>query len=246
MSCTGKMADYKIYYFPYAGASSLTFKQWNKMFGEEIDFIAFDYPGHGKRNKEAFAESVQEICEELYELILEDNTEQMPYVLAGHCLGGIVALELYYMILEKGELSLPERLFISGHGAPDKIIDEGLTKMTSSEILEYLNKIGIVQDAMMTEEAREFTEGIYVPPIRSDAEIYCQYEWEEGRSPVLVPLTIQYGERDWKCKEEEILRWGQFAEGEIHYIKYPTGHYFITEITKQVIADMKEDILGKC
>lgn len=237
------MADYKVYYFPYAGASSLTFKKWDKLFGEDIEFIAFDYPGHGTRSKERFLEDVKEVCEELYELIVEENAEQCPYVLAGHCLGGIIAYELYYMILERGEIPLPERLFISGHGAPDKVVDEGILQMDNLEILTYLHNLGVVKDAMMEKEAIEFTEGIYVPPIRSDTKLYCDYKYLEGREELLVPLTIQYGEHDWKCPKEEVMRWEKFAS-DIHYISYPTGHYFITELTEQVIEDMRRDILG--
>lgn len=236
------MPDYKIYYCPYAGASSQTFKKWSRLFGDKVEFSAFDYAGHGEKSSEPFPETVEEICEELYQLILEDNEEDMPYVLAGHCLGGIIACELYYKIVEQGEMSLPERIFVSGHGAPDKIVDEGLLKMNDEQILSYLNELGIIDDKMLEGEIRRFTEGLYIPPIKADAKVYMNYQWDEERDKIEVPLTIQYGTLDKKCPLEEVKRWSNFVAESVHFIAYDAGHYFIVEQTEQVIADMKADI----
>ena len=234
--------DYKIYYFPYAGASSATFKKWGRLFGDTVEFIAFDYAGHGDKSSEPFSETVEEICEELYELILEDNEEEMPFVLAGHCLGGMIACELYYKILERGEMPLPERIFVSGHGAPDRLVDEGLLTMNNDEILTYFNRLGAIKDNMLEGEARKFTEGLYIPLIRADAKLYLDYQWNTGRDKMKVPLTIQYGSRDKKCPIEEVKRWTDFTTEPVHFVEYDAGHYFILEQMEKVIADMKEDM----
>ncbi len=236
------MIKHKIYYFPYAGASSSTFKRWNNLFDHEVEFIAFDYAGHGDKSDEPFSESIEEMCEELYELILEDNEEEVPYVLAGHCLGGILACELYYMIVERGEMPIPDRIFISGHGAPDKVVDEGLLGMEDEQLLCYFNQQGIIPDSMLEGEVRRFTEGLYLPPIKADANIYLNYQWNSEREKIEVPLTIQYGIKDKKCPLEEIQRWTDFTTKEVHFISYDAGHYFIMEQAKQLVEDIQKDM----
>ena len=50
----------RIYCFPYAGGSSFTFRNLSKCLSYLSDVIVLDYPGHGTRFGEKFADNMEE------------------------------------------------------------------------------------------------------------------------------------------------------------------------------------------
>ena len=83
-----------LYYYPLAGASSMTFKDIDSYFSEETKAVCLDYPGHGQRIREARAQSMEELIEDAYEHLKAERKDGAAYYLAGHCMGAIIAYEL--------------------------------------------------------------------------------------------------------------------------------------------------------
>lgn len=234
----------KLYYFPYAGASANTFQRLSAKFPQEIEFICYDYPGHGERVFEEFEKSVSGICEDMYRLILQDNKENIPFFLGGHCLGAIVAYELCHIILERNEMKLPEIVFISGHASPDKIVLENLIEKSDFELMKYLNEQGAIDEKMLNPETFNLVSGFYVAPIKADAKVYDSYCGNKLDCKINTNFVIFYGDKDWKCPEEEVIRWKEFVNGRIEFIKFHDNHYFVNSMqskyAEEIIARINE------
>jgi Predicted thioesterase involved in non-ribosomal peptide biosynthesis len=237
------MSKEKLYYFPYAGASTATFKNWNSYFGDDITFEVLDYPGHGKRVFEDYCNSVHEICDDIYSVIRKNYEEGQKYYFAGHCLGGLIIYELCQMIQDKHEMEMPNMIFASGHGAPDKVVNEGIAKMDDMTMLEYLNKQGAVDSALLDDDFRELVTDIVIPPIRKDAEVYENYTINSNYKIPKVNLSVLYGTSDWKSPMEEIQRWKDFVDGIVELYPFNGGHYFINSMTEEYLSLIKKLII---
>ena len=238
------MIKYKLFYLPYAGASTKTFKNIQNYLGDEIEAIVIDYPGHGERFCEDYVETVEEICLDTYERLKECNSEGLPYFIAGHCLGGLVAFELCHKIMELGEMALPEKIFISGHNAPDKIVEEHLNDKENSELLHYLYEQGAIGKEMLDESLLELVSGFYIPPIRRDADVYDSYICNLSRAKINVPISILYGENDWKCSMDGMKHWDDFTEKGISMVGFPENHYFVISMQSEYFTEIKNEILA--
>lgn len=62
----------RIYCFPYAGGSSFAFRNLSKCLSYMSDVIVLDYPGHGTRFGEKFADNMEELTKELANQVLID------------------------------------------------------------------------------------------------------------------------------------------------------------------------------
>lgn len=232
------MKKARLYYFPYAGASSVTYKTWGKNFDTNIEFKVMDYPGHGKRSEEPFCASAFAASKDLYQSIVKDYKKGESYYFAGHCLGALICFEVCHMLAEKQDIALPERLFLSGHGAPDKIIMEGLHKMSDEELIAYQKSVGGIPEELLKEDFIDYVKEIVLPPIRYDSKAYEEYTVKEGRDTLKVPLTVINGLNDWKSPQEEVKRWDSFSTGTIKYVNYNTNHYFINTMTQEYLNEI--------
>ena len=119
------------YYFPYAGASAMSFKNMHGYFSDDVQTVCVEYSGHGKRIESPYPVSINDIATDAFKTITATDNE-VPVYLGGHCLGAIVAYEVC-LLFKKAGISAPAKLFISGQGAPDKIISEKLQTMNEEE-----------------------------------------------------------------------------------------------------------------
>ncbi|WP_346836047.1 thioesterase II family protein [Paenibacillus polymyxa] len=236
------MSKRVLYFFPYSGASKVTFNEWKSVLEPEIEFKALDYAGHGKRRTEDYYQSVNEACIDIYESIKKDLQDYDYYYLAGHCLGAIIAIELYYHILLKKEVEQPDGIFISGQGAPDRIYGEKLSTMEDRKLLQYLHSLGSIDESMLDEELYSFVEEFVLAPVKADSMIYEQYILEADRDPIKSSMYVMYGRNDQTYAANEMNRWSKFSSKPVQYYSYEGGHYFINSHTLEYITDIKDAI----
>ena len=236
------MEKVHLYYFPYAGASSVTYKSWFKG-SDLIEFVVMDYPGHGKRNQEPLIHSANEICDDLFKKIKSRQTNGAPYFFAGHCLGALISYEICRLIERDGTIQPPQRLFLSGHGAPDKLINEGLYKMTDDDLIQYQRKVKGIPEELLGDDFIDYVKEIVLPPIRSDSEVYESYRIGDNDDIIHVPLTVINGLKDWKSPQDEVKRWNEFTSNCVDYINFDDTHYFINNRTDEYLMEIEKGIL---
>src|SRR5579872_3415037 len=88
----------------YGGGSASAFRGWEEYFPEEIGLLAIQLPGRESRFSELPLSSLPLIIEQL--LLAAVPFIEMPYVLFGHSIGGLVCFELA-RALRKHSLALP-------------------------------------------------------------------------------------------------------------------------------------------
>ena len=58
-----------LYYFPYAGATTVSFKNIENYFSDEIEPVCLEYAAHGKRIKEKNYASITELASDMADQI---------------------------------------------------------------------------------------------------------------------------------------------------------------------------------
>lgn len=232
------MEKIKLYCLPYAGASAGTFKKWNSLFNQKIQFKAVDYAGHGNRNAEDFYHNIQECCDDIYNIIKNDYKTDTPYYIMGHCMGAVLCYELCYQIEKRNEIAKPEAIFVSGHGAPDKIVNEHLSNMSKKDLTTYLYEKGAIAPEMMLDEMRELVYGFILPPVIADSNLYESYKITEDREPLNEKIIVMYGKDDYKFSAEAVKEWQHFSNKEVTFIEYNGGHYFINDLRQECAKDI--------
>lgn len=217
-------------YFPYAGASTVSFKNIATYFSEGTEVICYEYPGHGKRIEEPFAGSVTELAEEA----LSKVPEGIPVYLSGHCLGVLVAYEVSLLMRDSG-YGNAARLIISGQCPPDRIVSENLEKMTDDELLEYLAEHSLIDRAMTDPKYRKFVADLILKPIKKDSDIYNSYTYRDVQ-PLEIPVDILYGSEDGRFPVSELERWSEYTGGDVSLLRFEGDHYFLKKYEKEYFS----------
>lgn len=229
------------YYFPYAGASAMSFKNMHGYFSDDVQTVCVEYSGHGKRIESPYPVSINDIATDAFKTITATDNE-VPVYLGGHCLGAIVAYEVC-LLFKKAGISAPAKLFISGQGAPDKIISEKLQTMNEEELLQCLAERNLIDSNMLDPRFRSFVRDLIQKPIINDSIIYDNYVCSKNEK-ISTSIELLYGEDDSRYPIEDMIRWKEFTDGNIETHSFHGGHYFIRTYEKDYF-EMINNIIGK-
>lgn len=218
------------YYFPYAGASAMSFKNMAGYFVDEVDTVCIEYSGHGKRIDDPLPISVKDIAMDAFATISERN-DGLPVYLGGHCLGALAAYEVCLLSQSAG-LNAPSKLFISGQGAPDSIISEKLQSMDECELLQYLSERDLIDANLTDHRFRSFVRDLILKPIISDSVAYDDYICS-GNEKIDTSIELLYGENDSRYPVASLNRWQQFTSGNVELHSFKGDHYFIRTCEKK-------------
>src|ERR1700742_3540602 len=111
--------------FPFAGGNSYSYNFLKKLLtGTNICLERLEYPGRGKRAKDALVTKMDKLIADLLVQYQEIVGEVKPdkIVFYGHSIGSVIGLAVIHAINKRGGLPKPEMAIFSGHGGPQQTI----------------------------------------------------------------------------------------------------------------------------
>jgi len=237
---------YRLYFFPYAGGARSTFMYWKNIFAPEIELEVIELPGRGKNMMKPKYADMNEAAEDICAVIEKRQSESnVPYYMAGHCMGAVLAFETARKISERNNISVPQRIFISGHGAPDNTTPaESWKELDNKQLLEKLVATGMLPEEIL--EMPELAE-MLAENTHDDSVLYENYIYDISRPPLDVKLSVFAADDDEKVTFEDAERWKDFVSAPPQMIKCSGGHYFLkngneyTDTVKKIIFDEWSD-----
>ncbi len=224
----------RLYCFSYAGGSAHAYASWQAALGPEIEVAAVQLPGRGARMREAPYTSMAALVPALAQHVLlrQDRT---PFAFFGHSMGALVALELA-RFCARHQLSMPERLIVSGATAPQR---RGAPRMLHALDDEALIDALRDYDGSPPEVLahRELME-LLLPMIRADFALIENYVYRPGRL-LEVPVTVFVGENDGHAALEHASDWQKETSGPCNVHPFPGGHFFINSARDAVLAVLR-------
>ena len=225
----------QLFCFTFAGGTAAFFNQLEDHCKGDIEFIKLEYSGHGDRMKEPLCHSFGEISEDLYKVIRE-KYKGGDYALMGYSMGSFSVVDMYYYILQKKEMELPKRLFVSAHAPKNRIDFLGLSKEERDERAKLRTiEFGAVPERLINNAS--FWR-LYLPIYRTDYEIISDYRIDKWKEKISVPMTVFYSEEDTPLAE--LKEWEKYISNGIEYIRYSGPHFFINEYAKDMMKVIEE------
>lgn len=225
----------RLFCMPYAGGSSLTFRDWGQALPREVDVCAVQLPGRGARHFDPLFTRMEPLVRSLGEELLPFLDR--PYALFGHSMGALIAFELW-RFLRRAAARQPALLLVSGGRAPD--VPEGKRdfELSDEDFVAMLRRLdGTPAELLDNPEALQ----LLLPVLRADFEATQTYVYYD-EPPFAGRIKAFGGVRDSATVREVILPWERHTTGSFSLSMLPGGHFFIEESRAELLAIVADEL----
>ncbi len=222
----------RLFCFPYGGSGPWVFRPWQDYFGDKAELTGILYPGRESRINEPLQTKIQTIAEMLLPAILPRL--DMPFVFFGHSMGALVSFELT-RLLDAGGGPMPQRLIVSGAGAPHIPEPHPIHHLPDQEFMDaVINLNGMPEEVLSSRELLEYA----LPIIRADFTACGDYRCADQGGRVTCPMVVYGGSLDPRVAVSQVEEWQQHADSEYSVEWFEGDHFFIDSHQDQVLASV--------
>jgi medium-chain acyl-[acyl-carrier-protein] hydrolase len=233
----GLQTNLTLFCFPYAGGSSLIYKNWQALLPPSISVCAVQLPGRGMRLQEPAFTSIFPMVDALGEALSAHLVERFAFF--GHSMGARISFELARLLRRQGR-PLPVHIFASGSRAPQITDDDPPTyNLPEPEFIDELSRLaGTPQEVLEHPELMQ----LMIPLLRADFEV-CQTYVAPEEPPLSCPITAFGGLQDVDIPRENIAAWQAQTSGKFTHRMLPGGHFFLHEHERMIIQSVARELL---
>lgn len=216
-------STFRLFCFPYAGGSNVTYNKWSKSISTNIEVCAVQLPGRANlMNEKAFTEVdalVEVLCDKL------SAFTDKPLALFGHSMGAIICYELSQKLIEITGTG-PVHLFVSGRQAPHIRTKDKITyNLPQDEFIEELKKLnGTPKEVLENADLLE----IVLPLLRADFKLVETYH-HRNQKPLPCPITVFGGTEDNEVKIKDLKEWKDYTTSKFELQIFDGDHFFINQ-----------------
>jgi surfactin synthase thioesterase subunit len=218
---------------PWACSGAAPFFSWVPMMPLDVELWAVRRRGREVRLAEPPYDDMASVVAELADDVA--RLPRRPYVLFGHCLGGLVAYELLQELRRRGRPD-PMRLVVTGEAPATRTVRREL-----GDLRDELVEIGLT-DARITDNPRMFE--LLRPAMEADLRIGREYV--RGDDPPLdLPVVVVMATAD-RAEEPAFRAWDRDTTGptELAVVQgehlYPDGAW--DALAKVVIDNLHHEV----
>ncbi|MBD0707529.1 MULTISPECIES: thioesterase II family protein [unclassified Streptomyces] len=204
--------------FPHAGGAASAYVRLARLLGPECQVLSVQYPGrHDRRHQEPVPDIGR-----LADALAEEVAREVPgrYAFFGHSMGAVVAYETARRL--SGHHG-PDRLFLSGRGAPRGESGAHDRIHTDAELIAAAAMLGgTAADLLDDPDIRE----MILPALRADYRALASYAWTPG--PKLdMPFTVLIGDSDPVVSVADAAAWEAFTTAPTEHRVFGGGHFYL-------------------
>lgn len=220
---------------PFAGALKRNFDGFAACFDGEMEVTVLEYPGHGSRYREPFAEDFDKLAENMAEQVISAASGE-DYVLFGYSMGSIAAYEMAVREL----IPRPKLIVEASHRPPNIEWDSKtyihLDDRTFWSKIKLLGAMDGMDESLLDNNVYR---RMYFNPIREDYRLISTYKANRKKISG-VPAVCFYSPKD--VPDDEMDQWRMFFDEDIEI--YPMGddHFFIFDHAEEMAGIIKEKI----
>ena len=236
------MSKIKLFCIPYAGGGAAIYKKWEQSLLPDIERVAVELAGRGRRSNEQLYKDVPAAVEDVYNCILPSIMDGKPYAIFGHSMGAMLTFQVAHKIAKTG-YPKPAHLFFGGRGAPhvvserEKMYHEMLDEEFKEEVL---NLGGTPQEFFDYPELVDYM----MPILKNDFKISETAPLMNQTDKLKIPFTVFIGkEEEDQISPEAATGWYKHTTKKcaVHFMN--GGHFFINDEYKKMIATMRSELV---
>lgn len=212
----------RMFCFPHAGGGPALFGRWWRELPREVEVCPVHLPGRWSRFRE---EPLRDLvaASRLFVENTFQNGADLPFVLYGHSLGGLLAYEATLRLREAGWRS-PCALIVSGRRPPSARLDRpALHRLPEDAFISAMARYYEPIDPALLTDAE--TRAILMRALRADMQMYETYHAAPA-PPLDIPLVVVSGHADAIAHPSTMEGWGQYTTAPVRMHVVPGGHYF--------------------
>jgi len=219
-----------LFVFPFAGGNVSNFQKWPKALEKtaEVYYMSCPLLKNAKEIASVMASDMLPLLDK-------------PYVMYGHCLGGIVMYETLLELIRKDK-PLPFHLFVAGTSEPKKY----LLPMLHEYETEYLARIMKLAGFPKALERKEIMEEI-LPILRTGFEAsctYCMVYDEKDFVKINIPITAFASIQDLLAGPHLVYNWKDYTTGAFKFWLFEADHYFPQHFEADLLTIINQYING--
>lgn len=225
------MEKVALFCFPYAGGAAASYNTWRQYLNGTMQLRAVELAARGRRMREANYNSLHDAVDDVFNII-KDEVAASPYVLFGHSMGSVIALELAHKIRDNN-LPGPGHIFFSGRAAPQvpRKNKRTLHHLPDEQFKEEIMKLGGTPKEFF--QHPELME-VFLPLLKGDFRLTETYVHHEKDSPLACNITVFSGTQD-EDSPEEVEAWKVHTTGSCDFHYFEGGHFFLHEETEKIV-----------
>ena len=211
----------RIFCFPYAGGSDLTFRTWPMELPAAVEICGVQLPGHGNRFREPLIDRMEPLVNAVTPMLIPYMDR--PSAFFGHSMGALIAFEVARR-LRRDCAPEPECLFVSGRPAPQVPDTERRTyDLPEPEFLKELRRLnGTPREVLEHPELLQLT----LPIIRADFGLCQNYRYVPD-APLAYPIFAFGGVDDPEVSLEQLRAWSDQTTASFSHRLLPGDHFFL-------------------
>lgn len=222
----------RLFCFPHAGGGVRMYREWSKLFPEQLRLYAILLPGRESRILEPPVADLDTLLAQLTSSIRPYL--DVPFAFFGHSMGAMISWELARSLYHSDGIS-PAHMFVSGSRALPYLNDDRVDarSMSDEELIEALRKMGGTEQGVLDDPD---LMDMLLPCIRADYGLIDDYVYRPGVS-LACPATALGGDGDPDVPADELGRWAELTSGDVDVHVYPGQHFFVRTHSLE-IADL--------
>lgn len=216
---------------PYAGGSAQVFAPWQAALQGQLELVAPELPGRGRRIMEAPFSRLSELVDWL--MIELDDQLAGDFSLWGHSMGALLAYELTRAIGRRGGRA-PRHLFVTGALPPRYPRHAELYHRLDDDAL--IARLAAMNGTPAEILADRELMSILLPGIRADFSVCETYAWNPLGAALRVPITAIGGDRDPDIALEKLQGWRGCTDGATRVLGMAGDHFFLRDHVDAIAA----------
>jgi medium-chain acyl-[acyl-carrier-protein] hydrolase len=226
----------RLFCFPYAGGSALTFRTWPDRLPTTVEVCPVELPGRGTRLPEPPFTRLSSLVATIARALLPYLDK--PFAFFGHSMGALVSFELTRLLRREYGLS-PVHLFVSSRRAPHVQDPNPLIHaLPEPEFLEELRRLNGTPEAVL--ESAELMQ-LLLPTLRADFAVIETYAYT-AESPLNCPITAFGGLQDRELSYENLEAWREQTQASFSLNMLRGDHFFLHSAQPSLLQFLSQEL----
>ena len=228
----------QLFCLPFAGGNSYAYRDWGRHLADEIEVVAVEFPGRGRRSDEQLLLTMDALVDDALQTLRAELRGES-YAIYGHSMGACLAYLLTYAAIA-ADLPPPIHLFCTGRNAPSTpIVDRDRYLLPRETFMRELREMGGCPEAVLNDED---LMNYFLPIMRADFQAHSSYAYCP-QFPLDITLTTMMGRQDAETDRAKVLAWQRETRRPLDHVEFDGGHFFIVDhlqtITRHISAKLK-------